>query len=137
MGEKKVVFLCTARVNSLSENDDLNASLAERIEKLGFQCIYAVRDTDQTMPKPHIHKVNINHIESSEIFIAVLKNYSKNLTFEVGYALALKRRLGKPQILLAIDFGETNPEDAMTIHSFDKIIKPEELEAELRRYTNA
>lgn len=131
---KKVVFLCSARANSKPENDHLNETLADRIEKLGFGCIYAARHTDQTRDDETVHDMNISYIRNSEIFIAVLKNYSKNLSNEVGYAFARKEIGPNPQVILGLDFGETNPDDLMMIQSFDKIIKPEELEAELKKY---
>ena len=131
---KKVVFLCSARANSKPENDHLNETLADKIEKLDFGCIYAARDTDQTQPANIVHATNKSHIKNSEIFVAVLKNYSKNLAGEVGYAHARKELGQNPRVILGLDFGETNPDDLMMIQSFDKIIKPEELEAELKKY---
>lgn len=130
----KVVYLCSARANSKPENDCLNQTLADKIEKLGFGCIYADRDTDQTQLDNIVHATNKSHIINSEIFVAVLKNYSKNLAMEVGYAHARKELGQNPQVILGIDFRETNTDDLMTIQSFDKIIKLEELETELKKY---
>ncbi len=131
---EKVVFLASPRKNSNLEGVDLNESLADRIEETGFRCIYAARDTDQKMSPQHIFQTNLTYIQQADIFIAVLKNYTKNLSWEVGYANARKECRENPKVVIGLDFGEINPDDLMLLESFDKIIKPDELETELEKY---
>ena len=60
-------------------------------------------------------------IRDADIFVAVLKDYGKDLTWEVGFAYGMKM----PTIGINYNAFET---DVMTYYSLDKIIKPEELE---------
>jgi len=69
-------------------------------------------------------KTNVDLIRQSDIFVAVLKNYGKDLTAEVGMAYAWKM----PSI--GIDY-EAQEADVMSYYALDKIIKPEQLEETL------
>ena len=120
----KTVFLCTP-----IKLGDLNHELAERIEKLGFKVKYAHKHTPQDMVRNELFESNISLIKSSDIFVAVLKDYGKDLTAEVGMAYAW----GMPTI--GINYN-ADPADVMCYHAIDKIIKPEQLEETLNEYTD-
>lgn len=112
----KTIYLCTPR-----KLGDLNREFIERIERLGFRVLCAVTHTPQDMPPEQIFKRNVELIRKSDIFVAVLKDYGKDLTAETGMAYAW----GKPTI--GIDFN-AREKDIMRYHALDRIIKPEQLE---------
>ena len=118
----KKVFLCTP--HKLGE---LNHELIKRIEKLGFKVLCAVTHSPQDIPFDQMFKKNVKLIKEADIFIAVLKDYGKDLTAEVGMAYAWK----KPSI--GIDFS-ADKEDVMCYYALDKIIKLEELEETLSTF---
>lgn len=118
----KTVFLCTPH-----KLGDLNRELIERIKKIGFNVLCAVTHTPQDMPREEIFKKNVELIKNSDVFVAVLKNYGKDLAAEVGMAFAWE----KPSI--GIDFN-AKAEDIMIYHAFYKIIKPEQLEETLSEF---
>ena len=115
----KTIYLCSPR-----RLGELNYELIERIKKLGFNVLCAAIHTPQNIEPNKIFLRNFELIKNSDIFIAVLKDYGKDLTAETGIAFAL----GKPMI--GIDFN-ANPEDIMSFHAFDKMIAPEKLEETL------
>lgn len=118
----KTVFLCTPH-----KLGDLNHALISRIKKMGFNVLCAVTHTSQETRPNQVFKSNIKLIKKSDVFVAVLKDYGKDLTAEVGMAYAWK----KPTI--GIDFN-AKPQDVMTYYALDKIIKPEELEDALSSF---
>jgi len=110
------IYLCTPH-----KLGDLNFELIKRIKKLGFEVLCAATDTPQNLPFEEIFDLNVDLIKKADVFVAVLKDYGKDLTAEVGMAYVL----GIPRI--GIDFN-AKKEDIMTYYAFDKIIKEEELE---------
>lgn len=118
----KTVFLCTP--HKLGE---LNNKLIERIRKLGFNVLCAATHTPQNAEPEEIFKKNVELIKNSDVFVAVLKDYGKDLTAEVGMAFAWE----KPTI--GIDFN-AEQRDVMMYYAFDKIIKPEQLEKVLSEF---
>lgn len=119
----KTVFLCTP--HKLGE---LNFQLIERIKKLGFNVLCAATHTPQDLDFEQIFRMNVDLIKKADIFIAVLKDYGKDLTAEVGMAYGW----GIPRI--GIDFN-AKKEDVMSYFAFDKVIKPEQIEEILLDFT--
>jgi nucleoside 2-deoxyribosyltransferase len=72
-------------------------------------------------------KTNVDLIRKSDIFVAVLKDYGKDLAAEVGMAYAWKM----PSIGIDYDAKDT---DVMSYFALDRIIKPEDLEKTLSDY---
>lgn len=117
------VFLCTPH-----KLGDLNYQLIDRIKKLGFEVLCAATHSPQDAPFNQMFETNINLIKQSDIFIAVLKDYGKDLTAEVDMAYAWK----KPTI--GLDFN-ANKNDVMSYYAFDKIIDPDQLEETLSKFS--
>ena len=115
----KTVFLCTPL-----KLGNLNLELIERIKKAGFNVLCAVTDSPNDVPFGQMFETNVKLIKDSDIFVAVLKDYGKDLTWEVGMAYALDL----PSI--GIDYN-AQKKDVMTYYSLKKIINPEELESNL------
>ena len=112
----KTVYLCAPR-----KLEKLSRKLIKRITKLGFTVLCAVTHTPQDMPREQIFKRNVELIKKSDVFVAVLKDYGKDLAAETGMAYALEKTT------IGIDFN-AQPDDIMIYYAFDKIIKPEQLE---------
>jgi nucleoside 2-deoxyribosyltransferase len=102
----------------------MNNELIARISKLGFNVLCAATHTPQDIPKKEIFVKNVELIKKSDIFVAVLKDYGKDLAAEVGMAYAYN----KPTI--GIDY-DAKDSDVMIYYAFDKIIKPTDLEKTL------
>lgn len=121
----KKVFLATP-----IKLDKLNHDIAKRLENIGFKVLSAHRHT-MHLQKPEkfeeLFEENVKMIKKSDIFVAVLKDYGKDLTAEVGMVYAWK----KPAI--GIDF-DADVWDVMSYFAFDEIIKPEELEEKMKKY---
>jgi len=115
----KTVFLCTPH-----KLGDLNHELITRIKNAGFEVLCAATHSPQDRSLKDIFETNVGLINKSDILVAVLKDYGKDLTWEVGYAY------GKKMPTLGIDYSALEM-DVMTYYSLDKIIKPEELETAL------
>ncbi|MBI4163892.1 MAG: hypothetical protein HY512_03445 [Candidatus Aenigmarchaeota archaeon] len=118
----KTVFLCTPH-----KLGDLNYQLIDRIKKLGFNVLCAVTHSPQNVPYDQMFKANVKLIKKSDIFVAVLKDYGKDLTAEVGMAYAWNM----PRI--GIDFN-ANRNDVMCYFALGNMIKPEQLEATLSKF---
>lgn len=118
----KTIFLCTPH-----KLGNLNLELIDRIKKLGFEVLCAATHSPQDVSKDQIFTNNINLIKRADVFIAVLKDYGKDLTAEVGMAYAWNM----PRI--GIDYN-ADSRDIMCYYSLEKIIKPEELEETLKEY---
>ncbi|MFA6098675.1 MAG: hypothetical protein WCV50_02780 [Patescibacteria group bacterium] len=118
----KKVFLCTPH-----KLGQLNFELIDRISKIGFEVLCAATHSPQDVPYDQMFKTNVELIKQSDILVAVLKDYGKDLTAEVGMVYAWK----KPSI--GIDFN-ADKNDVMSYYALDKIIKPEELEKTLLEY---
>jgi nucleoside 2-deoxyribosyltransferase len=116
------VFLCTPH-----KHGDFNYELIRRIEQYGFQVLCAATHNPQNRSNKDIFVRNVELIQQSHIFVAVLKDYGKDLTWEVGMAYGQKI----PTIGLNYNALET---DVMTYYSLDKIVKPEELELTLKEF---
>lgn len=112
----KTVFLCTP--HKLGE---LNYELIARIKDCGFEVLCAATHSPQDRTGKEIFDTNIDLIRRSDIFIAILKDYGKDLTWEVGMAYE------KKMPTIGVDYN-AQESDVMTYYSLDKIIKPEELE---------
>lgn len=122
--KQKIIFLCTPH-----KLGKLNFELIKRIEKIGFKVLCAATHSPQNVSYDKIFKTNILLIKKSDIFVAVLKNYGKDLTAEVGMAYAWKMPV------IGIDY-EARKSDVMCYYAFKKIIKPKELEKFLKKYEN-
>jgi hypothetical protein len=112
----KKVFLCTP--HKLGE---LNHEYIDRIKKLGFEVLCAATHSPQDVPFNEMFKTNVDLIKRADIFVAILKDYGKDLTAEVGMAFAWNM----PKI--GIDYN-ANKKDVMSYYAFDKVINPDELE---------
>lgn len=124
MQDKYKVFLCTP--HKLGE---LNYQLIEKIENIGFNVLCAVTHSPQNAPYKKMFNTNVKLIKQSDIFVAVLKDYGKDLTAEVGMAFAWDMpRLG-------IDYN-ARKEDVMCYFSLPQIIKPNKLEQSLLELEN-
>ncbi len=118
----KTVYLC-----SPLKLGDLNRELISRIERLGFKVLCAAIDTPQDMALDDIFHRNVELIKRSDIFVAVLKDYGRDLTAETGMAYAW----GK--LTVGIDFNAC-PDDVMMYHAFHKIIEPNQIEPVLSEF---
>lgn len=118
----KTVFLCTPH-----KLGDLNHQLIKRIKILGFNVLCAVTHSSQKVSFEQMFETNVDLIRKSDIFVAVLKDYGKDLTAEVGMAYAWEI----PKI--GIDYNASK-EDVMCYYAFDEIIKPEQLEDTLNKF---
>jgi len=118
----KTVFLCTPH-----KLGKLNFELIDRIKSIGLKVNCAVTDSPQNAPLPEMFETNIALIKNADIFVAVLKNYGKDLAAEVGMAYAWNM----PRI--GIDY-TAKKEDVMCYYSLDKIIKPKDLEEVLLEF---
>lgn len=119
----KTIYLCTPH-----RLGDLNYRLIDKIERSGFKVLSAFTHTPQHAPPEKIFKRNIELIKTSDIFVAVLKDYGKDLAAETGMAYAW----GKPTI--GLDFN-AQPHDIMVYNAFDKIVRLEQLEDALLRFS--
>lgn len=117
----KTVFLCTPHKLA-----DLNLELIQRIKDIGFEVLCAVTHSPQDFPYKQMFQTNVDLIKKADIFVAVLNNYGKDLTAEVGMAYAW----GKSSI--GIDY-TANDTDVMSYYALDEIVKPWELEDALKR----
>lgn len=117
----KTIYLCTPH-----KLGQLNFELIDRIKNLGFEVLCAATHTDQQMSFEKIFERNIELIQKADILVAVLKDYGKDLTAEVGMAYAWGKQL------IGIDYNALNT-DVMMYYSMGKIIKPEEIECELSK----
>lgn len=118
----KKVFLCTPH-----KLGKLNNELIDRIKSVGFEVICAVTHSPQDVPFDQMFETNIELIKQSDIFVAVLKDYGKDLTAEVGMAYAWNiPRIG-------IDYN-AQKSDVMCYYALQEIIKPEQLEDILSKY---
>ncbi len=115
----KTVFLCTPH-----KLGALNYELIDRIKALGFEVLCAATHTPQDLPYDDLFEANVALIKRADVFVAVLKDYGKDLTAEVGMAYAW----GKPSI--GIDYN-AQTSDVMSYYALNNIIKPEELEDSL------
>lgn len=116
------VFLCTP-----GKLGRLNFELIERIEHLGFHVLCAVKDSPDDVPYDQMFRNNVALIQRSDLFVAVLKDYGKDLAAEVGMAYAW----GKPRIGLDFDACKS---DVMCYYALEKVVRPEELEETLAVY---
>src|SRR4030042_2342922 len=112
MKDKKTVFLCTPH-----KLGDLNYELIKRIESLGFNVLCAVTHSPKNVPYNERFKKNVELIRKADIFIAVLKDYGKDLTAEVGMAYAWDM----PRIGINYNAEE---KDVMCYYALQKIIEP-------------
>ncbi len=118
----KKVYLCTPHKLGV-----LNYELINRIKKLGFEVLCAVTHTPQNVSREEIFRMNAQLIKQADLFVAVLKDYGKDLTAEVGMAYGW----GIP--LIGIDY-TAQKTDVMCFYAFDKIITPEDLEKTLSEF---
>lgn len=93
---------------------------------MGFEVVCAVTHSPQDVPFDQMFKTNVALIKESDIFVAVLKDYGKDLTAEVGMAYAWN------MTTIGIDF-DAKKDDVMSYYAFNMIIRPEELESTLAR----
>ncbi|MFA6005710.1 MAG: hypothetical protein WC775_04465 [Patescibacteria group bacterium] len=118
----KTVFLCTP--HKLGE---LNFELINRIKALGFEVLCAVTHSPQNVSHDKMFETNVGLIRKADIFVAVLKDYGKDLTAEVGMAYAWNM----PRIGVNYTADE---KDIMCYYALDQIVKPDQLEETLREY---
>ena len=119
---QRTIFLSIA-----CKERELGAELTERIQRLGFRVLSALTDSPDDVPLPEMFRNNVELIRQSDIFVAVLSKYGKDLAAEVGMAYAW----GMPRI--GLDFTALE-EDVMVYYALEKIVKPSDLEESLRVY---
>ena len=118
----KTIYLCTPH-----KLGDFNRELAERIGRESFKIVGAFSHTPQDVTKKDIFDRNVELLKSADVFIAVFKDYGKDLTAEVGMAFAWNMpRFG-------IDYTALES-DIMSFYGIGRIIKPEQLEETLKEY---
>lgn len=88
---------------------------------------YIFADTKFNYIEDYDRLHNVNLIKKSDVFLAVLNNYGKDLTAEVGMAYAWDM----PRI--GIDYNAIKG-DVMCYYALQEIIKPEELENTLSKF---
>ena len=118
----KTVFLCTPL-----KNKEVALDLIKRIKRAGARVLCAVTDTPQHLPPKDRFTTNVGLIKQSDIFVALLKDYGKDLIAEAGMAYAW----GKTMI--GVDYN-LDPEDIMLYYTLNKVVKPDQLENALRPY---
>lgn len=118
----KTIFLCTPH-----KLWNLNKELISRIEKLGFKVTCAATHSPQDVPYDQMFKTNVSLIKEADIFVAVLNDYGKDLTAEIGMAYAWN----KP--IIGIDYN-ADKNDVMAYYALGWVIKPEDLEKTLSKY---
>lgn len=119
----KTVFLCAP--HKLVE---INRDLIKRIKNLGFEVLCAATHSPQNVPFNEMFQTNVALIKKADVFVAVLKDYGKDLTAEVGMVYAW----GIPSI--GIDYN-ANDADVMSYYALEQIIKPGELEEALKKFS--
>ena len=118
----KTIYLCTP-----FKLGKLNHQLIKQIGSLGFNVISAITDTPQDTSHEQIFQRNVDLIKKCDIFVAVLKDYGKDLTAEVGMAYSLGKKM------IGLDYN-ADKEDVMCYYALDEIVKPAELEKALAKY---
>ncbi len=118
----KTVFLCTPH-----KLGQLNLELIDRIQALGFDVLCAVIHSPQDVLHDQMFQNNVNLIKQADIFVAVLKDYGKDLTAEVGMAYAW----GIPSIGINYTADER---DVMSYYALSEIIEPSALEVTLKKF---
>lgn len=119
---KKTVFLCTPH-----KLGKLNLELIERIKAVGFNVLCAMTDSPQDVMYDEMFQTNVGLIKRVDIFVAVLKDYGKDLTAEVGMAYAW----GIPSI--GINYSALK-QDVMCYYALGEIVDPDKLEETLAKY---
>lgn len=99
--------------------------LVSRFKDLGFNVLSALDDSPDDAPYPQMFATNVELIRRSDIFVAVLKSYGKDLAAEVGMAYAWNM----PRIGLNYDAVE---KDVMVYFALERIISPDDLEEVFR-----
>lgn len=89
-------------ISSSLRNFELNRKIAEVLENNGYVVYLPQRDTPQSNDISSVFKANIDGIRSSDVVVAILVNYGRDLCFEVGYAYGI----GKPVIGLTLGNNE-------------------------------
>ena len=112
----------------------LTRSIMDRIAQSDdvFEVVSASTHTDQTLSSRAIFECNVELMRRSNIFVAVLKDYGKDLTAEIGMAYMLRRY--EPSIerfVLGIDY-TADATDVMSYNAFDRVVQPDQLEGALR-----
>jgi len=94
-------------------------------DKIKFKVLCAANDSPQTgVSKDQIFNRNIELIKSSDIFVAYLINYGKDLTAEVGMSYAWDM----PRVGIGPINHKDIEKDVMSYYSLQKIISEGELE---------
>lgn len=107
----------------------LTRTIMDRIDRIGdFEAVSASTHTDQTLSPRAIFDRNVELIRGANVFIAVLKDYGKDLTAEVGMAYMLRRSDSHiDRFTVGLDY-TVDPADVMSYHAFDKVVAPDQLE---------
>lgn len=76
------------RVYICSPNKQVTTTraLLRQATEAGFDAVSAITHTDQTLTEQGIFRRNVELIQSCPFFVAVLRDYGKDLTAEVGMA---------------------------------------------------
>lgn len=107
----------------------LTRTIMDRIDRLGdFEAVSASTHTDQTLSPRAIFDRNVELIRGANLFVAVLKDYGKDLTAEVGMAYMLRRCDSHvDRLTIGLDY-TADPADVMSYHAFDNVVAPDQLE---------
>ena len=110
----------------------LTRTIMDRIDRIGdFEAVSASTHTDQTLSPRAIFDRNVELIRGANVFIAVLKDYGKDLTAEVGMAYMLRRSDSHIyRFTVGLDY-TADPADVMSYNAFDKVVAPDQLETVL------
>jgi len=107
------VYIC-----SPNKHATVTRALLKQATEAGFEAVSAITHTDQTLTEQGIFQRNVELIRSSLFFVAVLLDYGKDLTAEVGMAYAW----GKPSV--GLNYNALSS-DVMSYYALDDIVPPE------------
>lgn len=105
----------------------LGLAVEARVRNLGFNVLSALGDTSPD--DVAMFESNVSLIARCHMFVAVLRNYGRDLAAEVGMAYAWRM----PSI--GVDFGD-GKDDVMVRHALGRIVGPDELEEALREFVS-
>ncbi|MFZ1946992.1 MAG: GNAT family N-acetyltransferase [bacterium] len=109
----------------------LGEKLVAEIESCGLQVLWGLgAQSPDDVPYEIMLQRNVRFIKQSDLFIAVLKNYGRDLAAEVGMAYAW----GKPRFGIAFD---ARQDGSMVYFALEQIVQPESVAQVIRSLLHA
>ncbi len=109
------VYIC-----SPNKHATVTRALLKQATEAGFEAVSAITHTDQTLTEQGIFQRNVELIQSCPFFVAVLLDYGKDLTAEVGMAYAWNKNS------VGLDYNALSS-DVMSYYALDRVVPPESL----------